>query len=93
MAKAPNPLAMFNTTGADRRAVWMPVGSAIFSAIGGGILLCRADYLIGLLGIGAAIASAAGIFATAEASRKRDDQLWFWIDSFIKESQQRSESY
>jgi hypothetical protein len=74
-------MKMWDTTVADRFVLSMP-GLAVFLGIATGVLsLLHFEACAAILGIGAAIASGSGIIATYFASKKRDEQIQFWIVS------------
>jgi len=63
----------WNRANADRLAKWMFIVSTALTSGDGLVALVRSDYVTGVLGIGAALASAAGAIATGNASKTRDE--------------------
>ncbi|HEX4270361.1 MAG TPA: hypothetical protein VHZ32_03210 [Rhizomicrobium sp.] len=61
-------------TNANRIAKCMFMVSTVLTSMDGLVALYRSDYLTGLLGISAALASAAGAIVTDSASRLQDQK-------------------
>jgi len=58
----------------DHIAKWMFLASTIFTSADGTVALVRGDYLTGLLGLAAALASAAGAIVSSKAAKVEDDK-------------------
>jgi hypothetical protein len=71
----------WETTRADFWAGTMPIVSAILAAGAGTVALVKLNDGAAIFGIAAALASAIGVKFTGIASRKRDDQIRFWIEA------------
>jgi hypothetical protein len=72
MAKAEYQL--WNTQRQDRLARWMFIASAVLSIGAGTVAIAECDYAVGALGIGAALAGAAGALASDAAAKIRDER-------------------
>lgn len=59
---------------ADDIAKWMFIVSTVMTSADGTVSLIRGDYLVGLLGLAAALASAAGAIVTNSFSKAQDEQ-------------------
>ena len=59
---------------ADHIAKWMFIVSTVMTSADGTVSLIRGDYLVGLLGLAAALASAAGAIVTSKAAKAEDDK-------------------
>lgn len=57
---------------ADDIAKWMFIVSTVMTSADGTVSLIRGDYLVGLLGLAAALASAAGAIVTNSFSKAQD---------------------
>jgi hypothetical protein len=60
---------LWNRANAERLAKWMFMVSTALTSGDGLVALVRRDYVTGVLGIGAALASAAGAIATGNTSK------------------------
>jgi hypothetical protein len=58
----------------DHIAKWMFIASTLFTSADGTVALVRGDYLTGLLGLAAALASAAGALISSKAAKVEDDK-------------------
>ena len=59
---------------ADDIAKWMFIVSTVMTSADGTVSLTRGDYLVGILGIAAALASAAGAIVTNSFSKAQVDR-------------------
>ena len=74
-----NPLSIFNTSQEDWAAFWLPMVGAALSIGAGIVAFVHRDCWTGIFSISAAIVTASGVLATGKASKKRDEQLAFWV--------------
>ncbi|MFO1246825.1 MAG: hypothetical protein U1E93_01090 [Alphaproteobacteria bacterium] len=59
---------------ADDIAKWMFIVSTVMTSADGTVSMFRGDYLVGVLGLAAALASAAGAIVTNSFSKAQDEQ-------------------
>ena len=59
---------------ADDIAKWMFIISTVMTSADGTVSMIRGDYLVGILGLAAALASAAGAIVTNSFSKAQDDK-------------------
>ena len=59
---------------ADHIAKWMFIASTVFTSADGTVALVRGDVLTGVLGLAAALASAAGAIVTSNFANAEDEK-------------------
>ena len=74
-----NPFGIFDSSKEDWAALWLPMFGAALSVGAGIVAVAHHDCWTGIFSISAALVTAGGVLATGAASKKRDEQLAFWV--------------